>query len=67
MKVKFFSFVLLVGLLLSACAPAATSPVGEGSKPAQDPIKIGVLYNLTGAQASLDTPSANGAKSLCAG
>ena len=30
--------------------------------PAGEPVKIGAIYNLTGAQASLDGPSANGAK-----
>ncbi len=35
---------------------AAARAAGSGA------IKIGMIYNMTGAQASLDTPSANGAK-----
>ena len=41
----------IVAALLSSCGKSGGST-----------IKIGVLYNLTGAQASLDGPSANGAK-----
>jgi branched-chain amino acid transport system substrate-binding protein len=44
--------MIVIVLLASACRPAA--------KPTT--IKIGAIYNLTGAQASLDAPSANGAK-----
>jgi len=53
---SLLTIIMLVVLILSACAPAATQ-----APPAQ-PIKIGVLYNLTGGMASLDVPSANGAK-----
>jgi branched-chain amino acid transport system substrate-binding protein len=53
---SLLTLLILVVLILSACAPAATE-----APPAQ-PIKIGVIYNLTGGMASLDVPSANGAK-----
>jgi branched-chain amino acid transport system substrate-binding protein len=53
---SLLTIIMLVVLILSACAPAATE-----APPAQ-PIKIGVIYNLTGGMASLDVPSANGAK-----
>ena len=46
------TLMIVIVLLASACKPAA--------KPTT--IKIGAIYNLTGAQASLDAPSANGAK-----
>ena len=46
------TILIVIALLASACKPAA--------KPTT--IKIGAIYNLTGAQASLDAPSANGAK-----
>jgi len=46
------TILIVIVLLASACKPAA--------KPTT--IKIGAIYNLTGAQASLDAPSANGAK-----
>jgi branched-chain amino acid transport system substrate-binding protein len=46
------TLLIVIVLLASACGPAG--------KPAT--IKIGAIYNLTGAQASLDAPSANGAK-----
>jgi branched-chain amino acid transport system substrate-binding protein len=55
--VKRLSLValLIVVVLLNACTalPAAQS---------SNPIKIGAMYNLTGGMASLDVPSANGAK-----
>jgi branched-chain amino acid transport system substrate-binding protein len=54
MKTKFFISLLVVFVLvLSGCGG------GGGGK---NPIKIGVTYNLTGGMASLDVPSANGAK-----
>ena len=56
MKRSVLLTVLVVaGLLSGAFAASAAAPAGE-------PIKIGAIYNLTGAQASLDGPSANGAK-----
>jgi len=53
---SLLTIIMLAVLILSACAPAATE-----APPAQ-PVKIGVIYNLTGGMASLDVPSANGAK-----
>ncbi len=41
------------------CSPRAR---GVHKPAANTPIKIGVIYNVTGAQASLDVPSYNGAK-----
>ena len=49
------SVFLVLAFLISACGGAA-----QGG--ANDPIKIGVIYNVTGGQASLDVPSYNGAK-----
>ncbi len=43
--------LIALGVSLGSCAK------GTGST-----IKIGMIYNMTGAQASLDAPSANGAK-----
>jgi branched-chain amino acid transport system substrate-binding protein len=53
-RVTLLSLLVLV-LLVSACAG---QPAQQGSAP----IKIGAIYNLTGGMASLDVPSANGAK-----
>ena len=41
---------------------ASLLAVGCGGKGGGNTIKIGMIYNMTGAQASLDAPSANGAK-----
>lgn len=49
------ALVVLI-LLASACAAGPAAQQGGA------PIKIGALYNLTGGMASLDVPSANGAK-----
>jgi branched-chain amino acid transport system substrate-binding protein len=48
-------FTLIIALTLLASACGGTTSKGT-------PIKIGMIYNMTGAQASLDVPSANGAK-----
>ena len=48
-------------LALVLVVAAALLAVGCGGK-GGGAIKIGMLYNMTGAQASLDAPSANGAK-----
>jgi branched-chain amino acid transport system substrate-binding protein len=48
--------LLILALLASACA------AGPSAQQAGAPIKIGAIYNLTGGMASLDVPSANGAK-----
>jgi branched-chain amino acid transport system substrate-binding protein len=49
------ALVILI-LLASACTPMPAAQQGGA------PIKIGAIYNLTGGMASLDVPSANGAK-----
>jgi branched-chain amino acid transport system substrate-binding protein len=48
------SVFLVVAIFLASCA-------GSTQTGANTPIKIGVIYNVTGAQASLDAPSYNGA------
>ena len=53
--------VLLGGACVAPPQPTA-APVQSTAVPTAGPIKIGAIYNLTGAQASLDVPSANGAK-----
>ncbi len=70
--VSLATLLIVVALLACACvapAPPAAAPAQPTAAPAQptaapaaEPIKIGAIYNLTGAQASLDAPSANGAK-----
>ena len=66
MRIGFSATLLVVAMLLvSACVapvPPAAAPSQPTAAPAAEPIKIGAIYNLTGAQASLDVPSANGAK-----
>jgi branched-chain amino acid transport system substrate-binding protein len=52
---SLLALLLIVVLVAGACTPPTT-------KPAAGPIKIGAIYNLTGGMASLDVPSANGAK-----
>jgi branched-chain amino acid transport system substrate-binding protein len=47
--------VLVIATLLAACAGATQTSTNA-------PIKIGVLYNVTGGQASLDVPSYHGAE-----
>ena len=49
-------------LAIVLVAAVALLAVGCGGKGGGGAIKIGMLYNMTGAQASLDAPSANGAK-----
>jgi branched-chain amino acid transport system substrate-binding protein len=50
-------------LAIALVAIAALLTVGCGGKGAGgNTIKIGMIYNMTGSQASLDAPSANGAK-----
>jgi branched-chain amino acid transport system substrate-binding protein len=64
-----FTILVATALLLAGCAqPSAptAAPAQPTSAPAQPaaagPIKVGVIYNLTGGMASLDVPSNNGAK-----
>ena len=52
--------ILLAGGCVAPPQPAA-APARPTATPASGPIKIGAIYNLSGAQASLDVPSANGA------
>ncbi len=54
-KSMLISVFLVIAILAAACAGGTQ---GGGNAP----IKIGVIYNVTGAQASLDVPSYNGAK-----
>lgn len=51
---SLLALLIVVVLLVSACTAPSAKPTG--------PIKIGAIYNLTGGMASLDVPSANGAK-----
>jgi branched-chain amino acid transport system substrate-binding protein len=55
---------IAVLLLASACVPIPPVPVPSRGFPAAtaEPVKLGVIYNLTGAQAPLGVPSANGAR-----
>src|SRR5258705_6521330 len=55
MKYKLFALFVIATLLLSACGAA-------GGGGAQESIKIGGGFALTGAESSLDLPAANGAK-----
>jgi branched-chain amino acid transport system substrate-binding protein len=58
-RASFITFVIVV-LMATACT---TLPAAQpAAQPAANPIKIGAIYNLTGGMASLDVPSANGAK-----
>jgi branched-chain amino acid transport system substrate-binding protein len=54
MKHKVFGFFVIATLLLSAC--------GGGGGGAQESIKIGGGFALTGDESALDLPAANGAK-----
>ena len=54
-KSILISIFLVIAILATACG-GATQGGTTG------PIKIGVIYNVTGTQASLDVPSNNGAK-----
>ncbi len=55
-KSLLITVLLVISTLLASCAGGATQSTGP------EPIKIGVIYNVTGGQASLDVPSYNGAK-----
>lgn len=54
MKYKLFALFVIATLLLSACG----ATTGGGG--AQESIKIGGGFALTGAESSLDLPAANG-------
>jgi len=49
-------------LALALVVAVSLLAVGCGGKGGGNTIKIGMIYNMTGTQASLDAPSANGAK-----
>jgi len=51
---------LIVAGLVGACVTPPL-PTAIPPQPAAAPIKLGAIYNLTGAQAPLDAPSAHGA------
>lgn len=59
--------ILTFGMLMSACggaAPTAAVPteVPAAQPPAVEPVKIGAVFSLTGALASLEVGDSNGAK-----
>lgn len=63
MKTKLFTLLVVLGLLLTACAPAGgTQPTAAPGGGETGPIKIGGGFALTGAESALDLPAANGAK-----
>ena len=51
------TLVVPLAVVLVACGTAATA-----TKPTPPPVRIGAIYNLTGAQAPLDAPSLDGAR-----
>jgi branched-chain amino acid transport system substrate-binding protein len=65
MKTVSLVTLLMAGILLAGGCVAPPQPAAAPARPtiapAAGPIKIGAIYNLTGAQASLDVPSTNGA------
>ena len=51
------TLVVPLAVVLVACGTAATA-----ARPTPPPVRIGAIYNLTGAQAPLDAPSLDGAR-----
>ena len=51
------TLVVPLAVVLVACGSAATA-----TKPTPPPVRIGAIYDLTGAQAPLDAPSLDGAR-----
>ncbi len=51
------TLVVPLAVVLVACGSAATA-----AKPTPPPVRIGAIYDLTGAQAPLDAPSLDGAR-----
>jgi len=51
------TLVVPLAVVLVACGAAATA-----AKPTPPPVRIGAIYNLTGAQSPLDAPSLDGAR-----
>ncbi len=70
MKRKLFPLILVLVMIISACASNAPIPQTGGQSSGQtsgpttggDTIKIGGGFALTGDESSLDLPAANGAK-----
>ncbi len=76
MKTRLFMLLVVLSLMLAACAPAGapaaptSAPSGGGTQPTTapsgggetGPIKIGGGFALTGDESALDLPAANGAK-----
>ena len=56
--VLFFSLVL--SMALTGCGGSGNEEKPEAASEGGDTIKIGAIFNVTGAQASLDGPSLNG-------
>ena len=62
--VSLVTLLIAAALLADGCValpPPTAAPARPTGALAAGPIKIGAIYNLTGAQASLDVPSTNGA------
>jgi len=57
---KFVALLLAVALMVSVAGCGGGSTQDQQQTPAEDVIKIGAIYNVTGAQASLDGPSLKG-------
>ncbi len=72
-RIKYILFAILVGaLVLNACAtqtpapggaqpPSATQAPTEATQP-KEPIKVGAIFDLTGATADVGTPYSEGVK-----
>jgi branched-chain amino acid transport system substrate-binding protein len=56
-RILLFSLLIVIAILFSACA----SPTPQASS-SKEPIKVGGIFNLTGAQASNDVPAMEGVK-----
>ncbi len=56
-------FVLFAVLILSACAgPAPQAPAATEAVRPQEPVKVGAIFDLTGATADVGTPYSEGVK-----
>ncbi len=56
-------FVLFAVLILSACAgPAPQAPAATEAARPQEPVKVGAIFDLTGATADVGTPYSEGVK-----
>ncbi|MHB1651289.1 MAG: ABC transporter substrate-binding protein [Desulfitobacteriaceae bacterium] len=54
--------VVIMGLVLSGCGATTPTSSTGGTSSADQTIKIGAIFNVTGGQASLDQPSLNAFK-----